>query len=228
MSTAILEATELLSRPKNEPKAASSRLKMLSADVRNTPRYLVRYSILVLAIFGGLSIWDAHGDGRIPIFVSLLPGCGINPAHIPGAPCSERGTSAAVRWQGLSSSLKILDEVNPEIAKWVRQRQDAGAVVFSDADLISNDQCAALAKYDSLSGKLTIQRGLFAQRDGNIAAIFAHEYRHSRQSYPKIVRYALSFMFAKGGDSSIVENDAEIYERQAKNAIYGEYSVCAQ
>jgi hypothetical protein len=198
------------------------------AEIRRSPHYVVRYGVVVLAFFGALSVWDAHGDGQIPVFVSLLPGCGLNPAHTPGLPYCEPGASAEARWEGLSPSLRILEAVNPEIAKWIDERHTAGKIVFSDADVISNDHCRSLAKYDLLSGKLTIQRELFAQCNGNIAAILAHEYRHSRQNYSKLVRYSLSFVFTKGGDSSIVENDAEIFEREAKNAIYGEYSVCAQ
>ena len=47
-----------------------------------------------------------------------------------------------------------------------------------------------------------------------MAAILCHEYRHSRQNLAQVVTYALSFVFAKDGDSSIVENDAVLYERQ--------------
>jgi hypothetical protein len=222
MSTTTIQLAELLHPPAKDRKIRHQFLAHLGADARNTPRYLLRYSIIILAIFGILSILDAHGDGRIPVFLSLLPTSGINPNRASSLQCTVEGTTAKARWQGLAASLKILEEVNPEIARWIREKYTAGMIVFSDADFQSNDKCNALAKFDVLNGKLTINRQLFAEHDGNIAAILAHEFRHSRQNYPKLFRYALSFLFAKGGDSSIIENDAEIYEREAKNAIYGE------
>ena len=222
MSTTTFRLTRTLNRPGRVGNTKHLLLTQLRSDARNAPRYLVRYAVIVLAVFGVLSIIDAHGDGQIPVFVSLLPTTGINPARSSAAECAAENVGREARWQGLAAPLKILDKVNPEIGRWVRQRNASGRLVFSNADLQSADQCRALAKYDVLSGKLALNRQLFAEHDGDIAVILAHEYRHSRQSYAKLARYALSFLFDRHGDASIVENDAEIYEREAKNAIFGQ------
>ncbi len=66
-----------------------------------------------------------------------------------------------------------------------------------------------------------MNRELFCENDGTIAVILCHEYRHSRQNFGKLSQYVLSFLFAPGGDLSLIENDAVIYEQQAHNAVFG-------
>ena len=66
-----------------------------------------------------------------------------------------------------------------------------------------------------------MNRQLYCENDGTIAVTLCHEYRHSRQNLGKYFQYALSFLFVRGGDLSIVENDAVIYEHEAQNAIFG-------
>lgn len=222
MSTVSIRLTDVPVPAEKTRRTAQLFLKHFAADARNTPRYLVRYSVVVLALIGLIGILDAHGDGPIPYFVSLLPTKNLDPNLCTTRECAEKGVVAAERWKGLSRPLKILHQVNPEIAKWLQEQNSRGAIVYSDSDIQSVDKCLALAKYDTMSGKLTINRLLFAEHQGNIAVILAHEFRHSRQSYPKLFRYTLSFLFCKGGDPSIVENDAEIYEQEAKNAIFGQ------
>ena len=63
-------------------------------------------------------------------------------------------------------------------------------------------------------------RALLEENDGEIAAILCHEYRHSRQNAAKLVRCVLSFVLTADGDPSILENDAELYEHEARQAIF--------
>jgi hypothetical protein len=78
-----------------------------------------------------------------------------------------------------------------------------------------------LAKFNWMNRCLYIDKGLFAESDGEIAVTLAHEYRHSRQNYTKMLKYAFSTFWKKDGDDSIVENDARFYETKAYNAIFG-------
>jgi hypothetical protein len=80
-----------------------------------------------------------------------------------------------------------------------------------------------LGEYDALRGELTVFSGLFAENDGTIAAVLCHEYRHSRQRFPKTLVYALSFLLRENGDPAIIENDALLYEQEANLAIFGRY-----
>ncbi len=191
----------------------------LEADGRNLPRYVVRYTVVVLALTGVVGLWEACGDGRIPMVVPLRTP--IDPHHVSSAACAAEGTSDAVRWRGLAPVVAILDEVDPQVAAWVRQCHDRGAIVFSDDYAGKPGKPGAFAKYDHFQRKLMIHRALFEENDGTVAAILCHEYRHSRQSMAKVFKYALSFMFARGGDPAIVENDAELYEHEASVAIFG-------
>ena len=78
-----------------------------------------------------------------------------------------------------------------------------------------------MAKYDNVRGRVVVNPQLFCENDGTIAVTLCHEYRHSRQNLGKFCQYVLSFLFVRGGDLSIIENDAVIYEQEAHDAIFG-------
>ena len=137
-------------------------------------------------------------------------------------PCAAPQLSDSERWLGLAPALAILDQVNPTVATWVRQEHDRGALVFSDRYRGDQGDRDAVAKYDQFEGKLIVYRAFFAENDGTAAAILCHEFRHSRQNSAKVFRHVLSFLFATYGDASIVENDAELYEHEARVAIFGQ------
>jgi hypothetical protein len=107
---------------------------------------------------------------------------------------------------------RVRQHVNPNIA----------ITLFSEEPAAARRVQGALAKFDHGRQALVVHRALFAEDDGSVAAILCHEFRHSRQSSPKRFRYALSFLFVNGGDASIVENDAMLYEREARAAIFWE------
>ena len=198
-------------------------LRPLLVSVRrnlwNVPRYLLRYTTLLLALYGLFGLWDAYGDGHIPLPMPLR---GSNPLCHSALPCAAPQVSDSERWLGLAPVLAILDQVNPTVATWVRREHDRGALVFSDRYCGNQGDRDAVAKYDQFEGKLIVYRALFAEDDGTAAAILCHEFRHSRQNSAKVFRHVLSFLFATYGDASIVENDAELYEHEARVAIFGQ------
>jgi hypothetical protein len=188
------------------------------ADLRNIPRYVLRASIGVALVCGLLSLWGLHGDGPMPSMSAL---CGLDPYRISTGDYFGNETDAESHWNGLSPALAILDRVNPTVAKWVRDKHDSGLVVFGDKCPAKPDSGAALAKYDVFRDRIVVNRELFCENDGTIAATLCHEYRHSRQNLGKYCQYVLSFLFVRGGDPSIIENDAVIYEQEAHNNIFG-------
>jgi hypothetical protein len=133
-----------------------------------------------------------------------------------------KGASDQDRWEGLAPTLAILMQTNPEVALWVGDMHAEGRLVFNDSGAEGKSSVNSLAKFDHFDRELRISPGLYAEPDGAAAAVLCHEYRHSRQRLPKVLNYALSFLFRKGGDPSIVEHDAVIYEQEARRAIFGE------
>ncbi len=190
-----------------------------AGDVRNVPRYVLRTLIGVAAVCGVLNLWGSHGDGKMP---GMSPLCGLDPYRISSAHCVAGGTAAEVRWKGLSPALAILDKVNPAVATWVREKHKSGLVVFGGECGEASDPMVASAKYDRFRGRIVVKRELFCENDGTIATVLCHEYRHSRQNLGKVCQYALSFLFVRDGDLSIIENDAVIYEQEAHSAIFGD------
>jgi hypothetical protein len=192
--------------------------RIAAGDLRNIPRYVLHALIGVAVVCGLLSLWVSHGDGKIPV---MSPLSDLDPYRISSAHCIGDAASAETRWKGLSPALAILDNVNPTVAKWLRDKHDNGLVVFGDEYRTTGDPQGALAKYDVFRGRIVVKRELFCENDGTIAAILCHEYRHSRQNLGKFGQYVLSFLFVREGDLSIIENDAVVYEQEAHKAIFG-------
>jgi hypothetical protein len=172
---------------------------------------------MVLALFGLLGLWEAQGDGWIP---GMMPLRTIDPRVISAPHCAVLGAGDEARWQGLAPALAILDQVNPQVASWLRQKHDEGRVVFSDNYGGGHVKRGSLAEYDYFRRTLIVHRTLFEENDGEVAAILCHEYRHSRQSLARVLKCALSFVVTADGDRSIVESDALLYEREARDAIF--------
>lgn len=191
-------------------------------DTKNVPRYVVRYGLLVLALLGAIQLFAARGDGPIPSFTTLSASTELNPNRISSARCMTSRKSEQDRWEGLAPALAILRDTNPEVAQWTESTHEDGRVIFTDRCKDAGDRENFLAKFDLFQRELRISPGLYAEPDGSVAAILCHEYRHSRQRFPKVLSYALSFLFLKGGDPSIIENDAVIYEQEARCAIFGQ------
>jgi hypothetical protein len=190
--------------------------RIAAADLRNVPRYLLRALVGVAAVCGLVDLWGLRGDGKMPAMSSLF---GLDPYCISSPQCIADDTGSEARWKGLSPALAILERVNPAVAKWVRLKHDAGLLVFDDQ--CRTDSVLALAKYDTFRGRVLVNRQLFSENDGTIAVTFCHEYRHSRQNLAKFCQHVLSYLFVRGGDPSIIENDALIYEQEAYAAIFG-------
>jgi hypothetical protein len=194
-------------------------VRRAAVDLRSVPRYVVRYSVFVLALVGLMALLDARGDGPIPVMFPLMDP-GKSPHRISSAACAVPGVGNEDRWRGLAPALAILDDVNPQVADWVRRRHGDGDLLFSDRFSHGRDRQGSLARYDSFRRTLLVQRALFEEKDGEIAAILCHEYRHSRQSTAKVAKCALSFVVSTEGDRSILENDALLYEHEARLAIF--------
>jgi len=189
--------------------------RIVANDLRNIPRYALRTSIGIAVVYGLLSLWALHGDGQLPV---ISPLSSLDPYRISSARCVLSETTSEARWNGLAPTLAILDKVNPSVAKWMREKHDKGRIAFSDE---YGNSGAALAKYDMLRDRVVIHRELFCENDGSIAMTLCHEYRHSRQNLGKFCQYVLSFLLVRGGNASIIENDAVIYEQAAHRAIFG-------
>jgi hypothetical protein len=192
--------------------------KAVAGDLRNIPRYVLRALIGLIALCGLVNLWGSHGDGKMP---SVAPLFGLDPYRISSADCIDDGTPAEARWNGLAPALAILDKVNPAVANWVRDKHQSGLVLFRDKDQTKGEPVVALCKYDMFRRQIVVNRELFCENDGTVAAILCHEYRHSRQNLGKFCQYVLSFLFVREGDLSIIENDAVIYEQEAHNAVFG-------
>lgn len=116
-------------------------------------------------------------------------------------------------WKAIQESVQILDKVCPESAEWVRDRHKQGCLHWDSSD------GTIYAKYDYYTGCLTINPILFGTCNARRASILAHEFRHSRQNYTKFLRSVFAHSVLGEPKTSIVEDDAELFEAQVLLAI---------
>ena len=191
------------------------------SDWKHIPYYIGRCLFVLVFLFGCISLWDVIvGDGEIPSF-SILLSEKLDPEKVSSPRCMLLSATTDERWEGLQPTLQILDIVNPEVAKWTREKWRAGKLVFTEGYKEGVETSNHLAKYSSFNRTLKVSRGIFAEKDGTVATILCHEYRHSRQNMGKVFMYAVSYFCNTTGRKSIVENDAYLYECEAQKAIFG-------
>lgn len=194
--------------------------KPLAADLWNVPRYCLKYGTFVLALLGLTLVWHASGDGPVPTCRILTSVSGLDPLRVSAPGCMLPGTARETRRAALGPALEILDQVHPEAEGWVRDTDRQGKLVFVDQLRLGRGG-DNLAEYDAVGRTLRVGRGVFAEDDGNIAVVLCHEYRHARQSLAKTIVYALSFVIRPDGQPAIIENDAALFEQEARLAVFG-------
>lgn len=119
-------------------------------------------------------------------------------------------------WKALQSPLQILDKVVPEAAAWVRDRQEHGLIEYSKVD----NGC--YATYHVGDRRMVLYPCFFLRKDGEKACTLAHEYRHSRQGWPKLLKRAVAYLILGRKVEWIVENDAYYYEYKVREAIWSD------
>ncbi|MCY2995033.1 MAG: hypothetical protein NTY19_45300 [Planctomycetota bacterium] len=156
-------------------------------------------------------------------FRTLSSAAPLAPHRVSASRCMFARTAAGARRTALAPALAILEEVSPDVALWVRDTDRRGKLQFVDSWKMPSDGSGCLARYDTFRGILTISPGTFAESDGRIATILCHEYRHARQRFSKTIVHVLSYLWQRGGDPAIVENDALLFEQEANLAVFGHY-----
>jgi hypothetical protein len=118
-------------------------------------------------------------------------------------------------WVALQEPLQILDRVCPEASHWVRDRYQLGHLIWEE------EYSGCYAKFHYVNRDLTINKILFAENNGRIASILAHEFRHSRQNFTKFFRATVACSILREPRPCIVEDEAELFEAQVLIAIFG-------
>lgn len=192
------------------------------------PWYILKHTVIsvicVFVFFGACLFYEAAVPEIVPEFKILHYSSGIDPYYRSNGYLIKDGYSHEERYRGLENALAILDATNPAVADWVRKQNEINKLVFYERKN-QNTSCFnatnGMAKFNYFNRTLYIHKGVFAESDGTIAVTLAHEYRHSRQSYTKPLRYSLSTFFTKGGNANLVEDEAVLYEMKGFSAIFG-------
>jgi hypothetical protein len=129
-------------------------------------------------------------------------------------------------WQALSQSRAMIVVLSPEIEEWLYDLKRKDKITYGKAPTTlsfykKSAGTPIFAAYEPLGGKLYIGIDFWGLSNGEKAAILAHEYRHARQNWPKLISIRLMQGLWGGqlSDQSRLENEALDYERQARAAL---------
>ena len=130
----------------------------------------------------------------------------------------DKAVSAEAKWQGLQPALAVLDQILPEVSAWVRDRQAQQLLVF-DGEGAGLEH--AIAAYQPSTKKLFVNEYYWGMNTGNQAAVLAHEFRHSKQNFPKLIAVTVGQLVTGGVFKypSLIEDEAFQYQSRYLKAI---------
>lgn len=187
-----------------------------------------RLILTLLILLGACTLYDqAIGDGRLPR-LNDLSGISSFSAQARSNTTLNSLENPAIQpgWNHLAASRELLTAVSPEIAAWLYTLHEQNRIVYGSPLHLSafygkTSETPVLAAYEKLGGKLYIGNDFWVLNDGEKAAILAHEFRHSRQNWPKVLSHRLAQLIGGGQFhyQSSLEAEAFAYERQVRSAF---------
>lgn len=197
-------------------------------DLRAALSVLRRWTLYLFVLLGACAFYDqAIGDGPLPPINNLSAVSEFralsqvnSTLDVPPALTSTEG------WQALSQSRALLAAISPEIEEWLDDLKRKDKITYGKAPTTlslykKQEGTPIFAAYEPLGGKLYIGTDFWDLSNGEKAVILAHEYRHARQNWPKLISIRLTQGLWGGqlNDQSRLENEAFDYERQARAAL---------
>jgi hypothetical protein len=186
--------------------------------------------VTVLVVIGLGRVYDlAVGDGAIPAFTTreLTP---LERERLvfqnTTAPLAQSNPArpSAEYWRGLQPTLALLRSVNPSVAEWVMGLYREGRIVFDLSLPVDHPAYQnTLAFQSPVVPYLMLAPGYWQQSDLEKAAILVHEYRHHRQSFPKLLSermaQVLSLQVLFNPDATLLEEEAYRYQGEFYRAL---------
>lgn len=189
---------------------------------------LKRLVLTLLILLGACTLYDqAIGDGRLPRFNELASSSSISAlSRMNSTSAYAPMENLRTGWLAMAHSRELLTAISPEIVVWLYDLNQKNRIEYGKAPATlflygKSSDTPVMAAYEVLSGKLYIGSAFWALSDGEKAAVLAHEYRHTRQNWPKQISDRLA-QLASGGQlryQSRLEAEAFDYERQARAAL---------
>lgn len=190
---------------------------------------LLGYGILLLAVIGLGEVYDKFvGDGPLAGFVplshaapQLLP---LKDRNTTGT-LSLRPVSGGQSWQALKVTRDILSASAPEVSAWLTERQAQGEILYDFVPPVevSAYQDSCLSYQSPLTRHLFLAPRFWLQTDGAKAMILVHEYRHSRQNFPKVMAERLAQVLSgsvfSNPNATRLEDEAFLYQRAFLHAL---------
>ncbi len=183
-----------------------------------------RWLLSMLVLLGLCTLYDQGvGDGKLPVFNDLSS---LQEMQTRAQQNSSQNLKAPANWGALSGGRSLLLALSPQLADWLYQLNDQQKIIYKAPEKWQSaygksSETPLLAAYEPWSGNLYIGAAFWALSDGEKAAVLAHEYRHARQNWPKVLSHRLAQWLTHGQLQyhTTIESEAFDYERQARAAL---------
>lgn len=198
-------------------------------DEQKSPGFISRalstvrgFFFMTLALIGGGHVYDSViGDGPMPklnVIKRTAPSVAAKIYENNTASLAFREATPEQYWQALQPTLEILDAVAPEIGNWVRDRHQAGKILYAMPGNAPDD---AIAGYQPMTRQLFLSNTFWRFSNGEKASTLAHEFRHSQQNIPKSIAVRMTQLIT--GDllkyPSRIEDEAYMYQLEFYRAV---------
>lgn len=211
--------------PPKELKTPLAKPVGVRAFVAQTLRTARNTLVMLLALVGGGQVYDAAiGDGPLPQMKTLsrvdpdLHQQAFQNSTAALAWGDRKGRTESEYWEALQPTLAILRTVSPEIATWVESQRASGKLSYDPPSV----HIEPIAAYHPILRTLYINHEHFwGMKDGEKAAVLAHEYRHARQNIPKVTSSRLTQLLAGRFFEypCQLEDEAHLYEKAMLEAL---------
>ncbi|WP_303673353.1 hypothetical protein [Vampirovibrio chlorellavorus] len=227
-ATPIAAMSEALHGPKPGTSERESLTGLIKSELlksgQSLQRQATRWLSATLILLGLCTLYDQGvGDGTLPGLNDLS---GIREIRSAARQNSSRSLKGPAHWQSLSGGRSLLLALSPSLADWLYQLHHQRKIVYAapahwQSAYGQSSETPLLAAYEPWSGKLYIGADFWTLSDGEKAAILAHEYRHARQNWPKVISHRLAqwLMHGQLQYHTPLEREAFDYERQARAAL---------
>lgn len=211
-----MEASQTNCQRKEKRRRRERIVRIGKEFVAATIKYTIITIFAILVSLGGTTLYDITVGDQVPEVANLgLYAPEKNIIHNSPHTHLLNNWDEEKCWEALQEPLQILDHVCPEVSHWVRDRYKNGHLIWE------KEYSGCYAKFHYIDRDLTINRILFAENNGVIASILAHEFRHSRQNFSKYFRATVACSILREPRPCIVEDEAELFEAKVLLAIFG-------
>lgn len=185
---------------------------------------LLRGFSLLLILLGLCTLYDqGMGDGTLPGLNDIST---VAELRTLAGQNRTQDLKTSGDWDALRPARRLLVNLSPTLGDWLYTLHQQNRIVYHSpvgvqAHYHQTQTVPVLAAYEFWSGRLYLGPDFWKLSEGEKVAVLAHEARHARQNWAKIISQRLALLITRGHlpYDNPLEAEAFDFERQARVAL---------